>query len=692
MGNWRDVIGAVWVCSLLAGCTPDPSEPTSGTDTAETDGSAGTDEPSTSEGPAATSEGTGGAATTGTDGTGTDTDPDPSATGTTTSEPIDPDALPEGDVVAYAPGSRIFHRIKRLSDGTLLISGQSETLDWVPAETPRVELSTGTINSASEGSIGFLLHVSADLQHVLNVVHFPAGSVRDIMRMRSTEVPGAATGDLFISGRRDTADVQQEGYFIARLDNNFVDGAPTDVVWTYDVRGRPRQAGGFEGESHYKSRQPWDVTSDGRVIHGLGSEYDFSWAAIERLSPEGVPEKVPGWPGQEWEDHSAIVMKAGRQGSLRSTTQAEYDALQSDGNGRDDRQGSWPDDYYFTGPCVDNDDCPGGPGYTGYKTSDKPTQRVGDIVVDRRDDSMYFGYSTQSVLPGGNPDFEPAVVAMDKDGELLWWSRLYHERVEKEGGGFHQNSTPDQYVDDLEIDYAGDRLVVLARCHGNNVINLWSGNQVDAEPDATGFKNQFTGTNGNIHISWLGKLALAGGTLHASTYVAEYVNGETAFGDPFADGLLEGWPNPNGGWPDVNTTRCRGDLSVDSAGHVLVTCEGRRTMTTNNAYQQMLKPGEGNSVWNGFARIYSEDLSELIYSTILVGEWDPETQEGGGNTELTGSVLLDGLGFYTVGAHEADERGVAKGNPVPTMSVPSWGGETPEGASGLLGYLAVDSW
>lgn len=77
----------------------------------------------------------------------------------------------------------------------------------------------------------------------------------------------------------------------------------------------------------------------------------------------------------------------------------------------------------------------------------------------------------KSVLPnGGLPDFEPAVIAMDSSGMLMWWSRLYHEITPL---GDTVNSSPDQYVDALAIDYANDKLVVGARCHGNNVENFW---------------------------------------------------------------------------------------------------------------------------------------------------------------------------------------------------------------------------
>ena len=46
---------------------------------------------------------------------------------------------------------------------------------------------------------------------------FPEGTVRDIRRIRTTNVPGAPTGTLFVSGSRD-ATAGDDGYYIARLD------------------------------------------------------------------------------------------------------------------------------------------------------------------------------------------------------------------------------------------------------------------------------------------------------------------------------------------------------------------------------------------------------------------------------------------------------------------------------------------
>ncbi len=606
-----------------------------------------------------------------------------------TEPPVDLDPI-EGDALFYGQGLA-FEDVVQLSDGTVLVAGEADDLSWAPV-TP-IPLGGGEDILSSDDGYGFLLHLAPDLQTVLNLVHFPEGTVGNIQRIRTTNVPGRATGDLYISGRRDGVPERDDGYYIARLDGNFVDAVPRGARWAYDVGARPRQASGGAGTSAYKDLQPWDVDAAGRVTFGRGAEYDFRWASIHRLDADGELMVVEHWPahwGDEGEhhhqpastcpgrvDHSGIVLKAGRRGSLRSHSAADFEATHSDGNGRTDRPGTWPDDVFFRGPCLP-EDCPGGRGYTGYKTSDKTTQRLGGIVVDRRNGAMYFGISTQSVLPSGLPDFEPAVVAMDADGRLMWWNRLYEET--------DANSTPDQYVDGLALDVENDRLVVLARAHGNNVINLWRGHEIHARPEATAFQNQFTGNNGNIHISWLGSFGLDG-ELHASTYVAEYANGTGRLGRPHPDPNLDGWPDPNGGWPDVNTTRCR-DVEVGLDGRVVVTCRGRRTITTANAYQKMLKFEEGHSAWNSFVRVYGPDLRTVPYSSLVVGPWDPETQQGGGNTQLRAVLPVAG-GVLFAGLHTADEEGRAQGNPVPTTAVPAWGAERPSGQTPLLGHLVV---
>lgn len=610
-------------------------------------------------------------------------------------------AAPAQNLLTYAGGAarERFNDVHRLSDGSYLVAGQAQDLNWVAANVPRISLSATGIDSTSVGNIGFVLHLNADLSTPLQLLHFPAGSVRDVFKIRSSEIPGQPTGSIILSGSRDGA--VTDGYYLARLNGNFVSALPTALSYVYNVR-----AGG-----DHKERQPWDVGGDGTVIHAVGQGFDTQWATIEKLSANGTRAVVEHWTAHwsaagEWDGtpaasypnagsdpllYSAIVMKANRRGSLRSTTPADYAALGADANGNSGRQGRYPDDYYHSGACAlsGTNTCPNtGPGYTGYRAVAARTQRVGAIAVDRRNNRLYFGYSTQSTLPNGNPDFEPAVVAMNADGSLLWWDRLYQETVD--------NSSPDQYVDGLAIDYAQERVLVLGRTHGNNVYNFWRGNAITLNPGASAFQNQFTGTNGNIHISWLGSYQLGDGRIAAATYLAEFVEGSTNYGAAHPDPLLGGWPNPNTGWPDVNTTRCgadagySGEIALGSDGAVAVICKGRRTLTTIDALQSMPRPNQSNppvGAWNHYVRVYTPDLSGLRYSSLIVGQWDPVSGAGGDNTRLTGLTLAP-EGVLVAGSQLADANGVALGNSVPVTSVPAWGTAAPQSESALLARLS----
>jgi hypothetical protein len=273
------------------------------------------------------------------------------------------------------------------------------------------------------------------------------------------------------------------------------------------------------------------------------------------------------------------------------------------------------------------------------------------------------------------------VVALAADGSLKWWSRLYEQTDD--------NSSPDQYVDGLAFDEGNDRLVVLARCHGNNVVNLWEGDEIAATPGASGHQNRFTGSEGNIHISWLGSFAATDGTLLHSSYVAEFAEGASGLGDPDPDPNLSGFPDPNAGWPTLNTTRCEGGLRLDGEGRPAVSCVGRRTLTTAGAAQAMLLPEDGSSTWNSFFRLYAADLSTVVYSSLLVGAWDPADGAGGGNTTPRRVIPVAG-GLVALADHN-DEDGVPEGNPVPTTADgPAWTGAAPSAGGGLLAHFHLD--
>ncbi len=597
--------------------------------------------------------------------------------------------------VTYAgnSGREAFYALHRLGDGTFLVGGAAEDLDWIDADVPRTAWSSaGITNSGGPVRIAFILRLSADLQTPLEVAYLPSGVAHDIRFIKSTSLPNAPGGDLFISGNTSG------GYFLGKLNSDWISGTPTgfDNVQTFDASG------------YVKENHPWDVGSDGKVVHVTGETHGYDWSAMYRLDANGEREVVEHWrvhwmsAGGEWYgtpsstysdaanplSHSGVVFKRGGRCDLRSWNTTDFTLIQADGNGGT-KQGKWPLDFMFNAPCdPNNSPTSNGPGYTGYNPAATPIYGASIVTIDRRDNSIYLGMNMKTTLPGGEPDFEPAVIKFNADGSLAWWSRLYHEI---QPGGALVNSSPDQYIDGIAVDYsqplANADIVVNARCHGNNVENLWEGNTIAATPGASGFQNTFTGTNGNIHISWLGKLACADGTLKRSTYVAEYVEGNTNFGAPLAEPNLANWPNPNTGWPDVNTTRlARAAVRTTADGSVCVAGVGRRTMTTANAWQQMPLPSSGlTGTWSQFVRVYAPDLSAPKYSSLVVGEWNTANGSGGDNTDIY-ALWKTADGIVAVGRQRENNStpGTPQGNTIPVTNVPSWGQAAPQNESAVL--------
>ncbi len=608
------------------------------------------------------------------------------------------------NIVVYAGnfGKETFYDVTQISDGTFLVCGYADNLDWIPSDVPFTELHySGSIpNGSGSNRYGFILQLSEDLSLIKNVVHFPKGSVEDIRFIKTNSKPYDPTGDLHISCSTADSRANSGGYLLAKLNRNFINGIPDALDWHHAV-----WAGSGPKEYH-----PWDLTNDGKVFYISGESFGYDWSAVYCLDSDGQRTVVENWRthwlknGAEWHgtpasenpagridsvDYSAIVLKIWGRCDLRSWNMEDYKAVLDDGNGGK-KQGKWPTDVLFNGPCDPTSPVGNGPGYTGYSpAAGSPVHGGTSIVIDRRNNDLYIGMNMKSVLPGGNPDFEPAVIAIDATGKLKWWSRLYHEVTP---AGDTMVSEPDQYIDALAIDYQSDMIVVGARCHGNNVENFWEGNKIYNNPAATGFQNNFTGTSGNIHISWIGKLRLADGGLMHSTYMAEFAEGTGGFGSPHPDPNLDGWPNPVTGWPNLNTTRmARNNMKVSSNGDVCVLGAGRRTITTANAYQKMVKPGNGGkSAWNSFVRVYSRDLRVPKYSSLVVGVWDTLTEAGGGNTELYG-IFKTSKGVVCVGRQTADNQGNAQGNNLPVINAPLWGTETPDNESAIIVYYQADS-
>lgn len=608
------------------------------------------------------------------------------------------------NTVTYAGGAgkETFYDVMQVTGGTLLVCGYAEDLAWLPSTTPRTQLTyAGNIpNSLGSNRYGFILQLTADLDSILQVVHFPQGAVEDIRFLKTNSLPYQGTGDLYFSANTADTYANDGGYIVGKLNGNFVNAVPNAVDWF-------RIAWAEAGPKDY---HPWDVTSGGEVYYVTGQNHSTDWSAMYALDASGQRRVVENWrthwltAGGEWKGtpasaapgglqslaYSGIAFKGAGRCELRSWTQQDYDLIQPDGNGGT-RKGRWPADILFSGPCNNSSPNSSGPGYTGYSQEGCcPVWGATCVVVDRRNDWMYLGMNFKSYSnPANSPDFEPAVICFDETGEMQWWSRLYHEITP---AGDTVYSLPDQYVDALAIDYANDMLVVGARAHGNNTENLWEGNTIAANPTAKGFMNQFTGTNGNIHESWLGKLTLMDGRLQHSTYVAELFEGTSGLGTQHPDPNLAGWPDPNTGWPNVNTTRlAKNALKVSSNGQVVTLGVGRRTLTTVNAYQRNLSPwSSGSGCWNSFVRVYDAQLGVPKYSSLIVGEWDTLTQAGGDNAEMFGVHKTD-KGVVCVGRQKADANGLPVGNNLPVSNVPTWGTSTPSGETALLVYYQDDS-
>ncbi len=553
-----------------------------------------------------------------------------------------------------------------LSNGEFLLTGAAEDFSWAKAVSPtRLGLPSTSLPGSGGTTTPFLLHVSADFETLKGLYTLPAGAITEITRIRSTEVPGQPTEAILISGRFAGLAGPSDAYWIARLDGNGVDKPIRKLEWLHVVkapgdgpsRDKPARPGDFA------ERQPWDVRSDGQVVYAEGEPYAMTWAALRVLSADGKTGFMPGWGD---ENGPVVALKAGRKNSLRSRTLEDFEHRQEDENGNPGRKGRFPDDVFFS--AFDSDR---GPGYTGYRVGQNATQRVSQIAIDRRDNALYFGTSTQSRLPGGLPDFEPAIVAMNADGSLRWWARGY---VESTDGN---NSPPDQYVDHVAVDYARNHLLVAARCHGNNIINLWRGDSINRNRGRPGFKVGFTGRFSDIHISWLGRYGLNDGGIYGATFVAELAEGRVNAA-MIPEGPLAGWPSPNANI-DLTTTRILG-LEADRFGRAVVLGFGRRPFTTAGALIENVKPGAGQSHWTHFLRSYEPDLGAVDYSTILRGAWDPATGKSAGDTQVFGSPLPLADGVLVIGGQSAGPEG--RHSALPLRGAPAWGGaQIPSGAS-----------
>jgi hypothetical protein len=612
--------------------------------------------------------------------------------------------------LAGGSGNEKFNTVFQLSDSTVLIAGEAENLNWLPNGTPIITLDTIAGQapiSTSPGSLGFILHCTKDLATIVRAMRLPANTIESINKIKTTSKPGDPTGEIYFSGRRAS------GYFVGRLDKNFINGIPSKVEMGVNIRAGIVSTGNkhqYDGVSYHRLFQPWDVDSDGHVLAGTGEEFEFNWASLDKYNRNGKADSVEFFPAQYaklnggtqyptitgrsvevnfrtasnlpdslWvrvstnpdvfdsvkvvgSSGSSIVLKTYRSGGMRSQTQAEFNLIQNDENGNSGRKHFRTDDFLFDTLC-EKGNCPGnGPGYTGYSLSNIWNARIGDVAIDRRNGDMYFTYTiptqgpSQQTIPQGKAtsyDLQPALVAMTKNGQIKWWARLMKETS--------AGNSADQITDGLAIDYLNNSLVILGRVYDTCSNNYWKGNEIALNPGENGFQNQWTGPDPKIEYSWLGKYDLNTGRIKYATYVAENAKNAGSTGSTISAPLLDGWKDPNTGNPRLSETVTPiggRTLDVDAQGNVYIVSNTKgRAITTNNAYQKVPKPatsGNADSLPQNeysFVRVYNTTLSGLVYSSAVSSIWNPQDSSSKSPVSLSG-VLPTGNGFYLVGSHQ----------------------------------------
>ena len=323
-------------------------------------------------------------------------------------------------------GDDEFQCIHRLSDGSFLVGGGSTQLDWLPKNTPSIELSGITQKTGDTGRIAFLAHIAPDLSSLRTIIRLPKGFATSIRHIHTTEIPGSTTGAIHISGAVTAGgDSPKAGYFIARLDENFLTTPPKKLAWCYIANAK----------GALTEIQPWDVSADGRVIFAQGESYSHDWLSIDALDHQGRPCVIENWP-RHWSatgehegtastspspaTYSCIVLKTQGRGDFRSQNKEDFERESDDGNGGI-KKGKWPFDAMFDGyfdPASRKTVAvtTTGKGYYGYRWGGNACAHVSAISIDRRNGAIFLGGNNKSKLPDGLPDFEPWVVAMADSG------------------------------------------------------------------------------------------------------------------------------------------------------------------------------------------------------------------------------------------------------------------------------------
>ena len=180
------------------------------------------------------------------------------------------------------------------------------------------------------------------------------------------------------------------------------------------------------------------------------------------------------------------------------------------------------------------------------------------------------------------PGFDPFVALYSPEGEMLWGNILLD--------GFL--SEPDQKCQGIAIDPTNGDILISYRQHGNNIHSMIL--------DPNGIFPRWTGAQGNIMITWLGRIDAVSGQLKNSTYM--YSRMPASY---------------QSGWPDLSNYFMHGGISVDHQGYVYVGGMARNVSpTTRNAYL----PQSERDTFLPVIHVLTPDLSAMSYGTYLAEE------------------------------------------------------------------------
>ena len=254
--------------------------------------------------------------------------------------------------------------------------------------------------------------------------------------------------------------------------------------------------------------------------------------------------------------------------------------------------------------------------WTNVKSGKNPiggANLVPEAVILDREGNIYLCGTIPFNM--GFPDFDPFLLKFSPDGKFIWNNCFLNGLL----------SEPDQKTQAVALDPSNGDLIISYWQHGNNRKTLLLA--------PNGWLTKFTGTNGNIKITWIGRVDPATGKLKNSTYIHSQM------------------PNsPNPRWPDLNSAGLT-SLAANSKGWVFAA--GGTTIsfpTTINAFLPIVSEYGGHP----YLAVLEPDLSAPRYSTYL--------SAGSGGVEHM--ALCGDRTAVLVGTHKTTPPGLATAGPV----------------------------